>query len=66
MEWQPIETCPLGTLVLVWDYDRGMPMLVFRYVEDDGHVSYYNEHNDYIDNMDFKPKHWMSLPEAPK
>lgn len=63
-QWQPIETAPKDTPVLVWAKDEQMITAKYdtRYkwqLLDSG--SYAEDHD-----MSYNPTHWMSLPSAPE
>ena len=62
MEWQPIESAPIDTPILVWTKEsfRDNGKLVHVCVEEwDGKKL----SCEFI--MDYKATHWMPLPEAP-
>lgn len=57
-EWQPIETAPKDTYVLLWcDEASDVPM-----------VGYFGNRWElaHADGDPFMPTHWMPLPEPPK
>lgn len=67
MEWQPIETAPKNTLVLIWD---GRIMCVAeRWTYNGGKAWNWSAvgASGYECEDDFEsPTHWMPLPEPPR
>ena len=74
MDWQPIESAPKdGTPVLL--FDPVFQRHIGSFVEEWYKTEYVPEHRTYTrqkwvcwsnrTNLDFKPTHWMPLPEPP-
>ena len=68
-QWQPIETVPMMTDVLLWD---GTSQNV-GHCDMTDYDGYYDEpvlasniHGGWLDAEDYQPTHWMPLPEPPK
>ena len=58
-EWQPIETAPLNTTVLIWDGDMmWVAKAEFRRIPATWH---WETPEGFV-----TPTHWMPLPEPPK
>lgn len=57
-KWQPIETAPEDTLLLVWQ--EWGPRL--RYIR---HGELWDE-NEFLDDSEREVSHWMPLPEPPE
>jgi hypothetical protein len=53
VEWQPIETAPVGTQVWAWDDERGSNPAML--VDGEWHITY--------DDAIIHPKHWQPLPD---
>jgi hypothetical protein len=60
-EWQPIETCPIETPVLV--VDKGVVQHAIVQTYDDGSWSCLADGESW---EDFHPSHWQPLPPPPK
>lgn len=71
MDWQPIETAPKDTWLLVCDIER-IEFAVWRshkLTERDGYPVYSDDVSGmggYECECDISPTHWMPLPEPPK
>ena len=66
--WQPIDTCPEGTPVLVnniWvgpNHPEGTgPLVAYR-----SNLNFYLVGSCQCDDVGIIPTHWMPLPEEPK
>ena len=73
MNWQPIETAPSSTLVIVGWSNNGEGNYDFDYFEDEVWQRYFNNHEHYLiagaakgNSEDVPYTHWMPLPEPPK
>jgi hypothetical protein len=55
VEWQPIETAPVGTQVWAWDDERGSNPAML--VDGEWHITY--------DDAIIHPKYWQHLPDHP-
>jgi hypothetical protein len=53
VEWQPIETAPVGTQVWAWDDERGSNPAML--VDGEWHITY--------DDAIIHPKYWQPLPD---
>lgn len=62
-EWQPIETCALNEIVLIYDNNLQYSIVVGCKTESVDGTFYYS---DVIDGYPYNPTHWMPLPEPPK
>lgn len=62
MDWQPISTAPMHTLILVAYHGHGENQVsIVRRTGTTGHWGDF----DYINSHDGEPKYWMPLPEPP-
>lgn len=76
MEWQPIETCPLHTPVLLfvpphgdtegrvyWGHEALEYSEDFTKITGTGFIT--EDHNGNYSDFPIAPTHWMPLPEPP-
>lgn len=66
MNWQPIETAPFDTPVLVWDPEDSKTSypdvyIAFKYGTD---PTWWRMNGE--DGYECDPTHWLPLPEPPK
>ena len=67
-EWQPIETAPAATCILIAGAENGEPVITaaFSYSAP-GIAVWVKSHCDgHAHITTFDPTHWMPLPKAPK
>jgi hypothetical protein len=70
--WQPIETAPKGTEVLLYEPDvpGDCPLFLLGSYVDFGDAVPEGYHSGWFDTMtgryEIHPSHWMALPEPPK
>lgn len=62
MNWQPIETAPLDTRIIVAYHGHGHNIVGI--VERVGTTGNWGDYN-YINSHDGEPKYWMPLPPVP-
>lgn len=63
--WKPIESCPVGTVVLMWRKADLSFSYVFGEIDDEGDHEYRDESTCLYYRLD-TVSHWMELPEGPK
>lgn len=70
MEWQPIETAPENTFILIYENGR-YHVAQYELTDVDGYFDVQEPLWGFVDgwldvDSSFNPTHWMPLPEPPK
>ncbi len=62
MNWQPIETAPIGISILIYDSEREVCSVATGFIDDGDPLVYFIGDED---NFPYDATHWMPLPEPP-